>query len=316
MNRIVAATVAILLACASARAEKSVSQWIADLAVKDQGNFTCNTASSALTHKGEEAVPALADALRNENERVRYYAVRCLGQINTKTARSALIDAFFNGKDDVREQAAYALTWKPARDAEQVYIAVLGGHNEWRVRSAIKALGEIRSAKAAPYLTRIRDNPPGWHSYYAVVVALRKIESREFSSDIQGALDFLRKAKYSRRVNGQRLSDSASIIKQNIRETVPDVFDIFLWVTKGSESPATPNAKTILHEAGPLAYPVVRIGLNDPDLNVSRDTKALVEEFKRNEMLGGDLQQDGATTGSQPIRSETNPTSPTAGSRR
>ncbi len=285
MKTSIAATVAILIACTSVHAEKTVSQLIDDLAVQDQGNNTCNTACGILTRKGDEAVPPLRDALRNENERSRYYAVRCLGQINTKTARSALIDAFSSGMDDVRDHAAYALTWTPEQDAEPVYIAFLDSHDEWHVRNAIKALGEIRSEAAVPHLAQIRDKPKGWYSYYAAFVALRKIDRHEPSPQIRGALDFLRQAKYSRQPDAQRLASSANTIRENVQSLLPDVFDIFLWATKGNESDATPNATTILHDAGHLAFPVIKIGLNDPDENVSRKTKKLVEQFGWNEEM-------------------------------
>ncbi len=294
--------VAVLFACASAvYAEKTIPHLIGDLAVQDPGNNTCNTACGILVGRGDPAVPALRGALRNKNERIRYYAVRCLGQINTQSARSALISAFSHGANDVREHAAYALTWNPARDAEEIYIEFLRGHDEWHVRHAIQALGQIRSSKAVPHLARIRDNPPCWHTYYTTIVALRKIESREFSPEIQTALDFLRQAKFSRDIDVQRLNDSAVIIGRNLQATVVDVFNLFLWVTKGNESPATPNAKTILHQAGPLAFPVIRIGLKDPDQNVSRKTQQLVEEFGWGEKLRGNPQPGGPTNGSLPV---------------
>ncbi len=300
--KVTATTAALLImACtALAIAEKDVPQLVADLAVQDQGNHTCNTACGILMRMGDDAVPALRDALTNENDRVRYYAVRCLGQINSKAARAALIDAFANGPEDVREHAAYALTWIPDRDAEQVYIAFLSGRDEWHVRHAIKALGDIRSEMALPHLSQLRDNPKGWYSYYAAFVAIRKIEAKEPSPEIQAALDFLRHAKYSPTVYMLRLASSADIIGRNLPSIAPDVFDIFLWVTKGNESQATPNAATIIRDAGPLAYPVVRIGLSDPDENVSRKTKQLVEQLGWKENLKQAGGADGAPAAGAP----------------
>ena len=201
------------------------------------------------------------------------------GRSTPKERAQDLIDVFSNGADDLREHAAYALTWNPEPDAEQVYIEFLSrGRDESHVRHAIKALGDIRSRKAVPSLTRIRDNPTGWHSHYVALVALRKINAQELPTETQGALDFLRRAKYSGDIDMQRLTASANIIRENLRTVLPDVFDLFLWVTKGNETTVTPNAKTILRDAGPLAFPTVRIGLKDPDENVNQRTRKLVEE--------------------------------------
>lgn len=294
MKRIVTVFVVLLIVCdAALSVEKTIPQLIGDLAVQDPGNNTCNTACGILVMKKDEAIPVLRNALRNENDRVRYYSVRCLGEINNPAARTALIDAFSNGVDDVREHAAYALTWHPGQDAEQVYIDSLSGRDKWHVRHAIQALGEIRSKKAVPRLIAIRDNPPGWDSYYVALVALRKIESKELSPEVQASLDFLRKAKYSQSVDVKKLLVSAETIKANLQTVLPDVFDIFLWVTKGNESKGEPNAKTILSGAGRLTHAYVAIGLRDEDENVSCKAKELVEELGWQAEYEKDLQQQG-----------------------
>lgn len=280
MRLFAVAVFGIFIACPAANcAERDFPQLIGDLAVKDRGNITCNTACVTLVAGKDEAVPALRDALRNDDDQIRYYAVRCLGQINTKAARSALIDAYSNGVSDIRKHSAYALMWNPERDAEEIYLGGLMEHDQWHVRNAIKALGEIKSEKAVPRLRQIRDNPPDWYTYYATIIALRKAESQELSPEVQTALDFMRQAKFSRDIDTQKLNDAANVIRKNLPNAMPDVFDIFLSVNKGTESKAEPNAKTILRDAGPNALSMVRIVLKDPDERVSRSTKLLVEEF-------------------------------------
>lgn len=272
--------------------EKDFPQLIGELAVKDKGNITCNTACVVLVAGKDEAVPALRDALRNDNDQTRYYAVQCLGQINTKAARSALIDAYSNGVSDVRKHAAYALTWTPEQDAEEIYLDGLMEHDQWHVRKSIKALGEIKSEKAVPPLRQIRDNPPDWYTYYATIIALRKIESQQLTPEVQTALTFMRQAKFSQDIDTQKLNDAANVIRQNLPNAMPDVFDIFLSINKGKQSKAEPNAKTILRDAGPLALPVVQIGVKDPDERVSRSTKLLVEEFGWDKLLQESLRKE------------------------
>ncbi len=255
--------------------QKSIPELIDSLGVEDRGNHTCSTACGILLMKKDEAVPYLQRALTNSNKRVRYYSVRTLGSIDTKRSREVLIRAFCNGLDDVREHAAYALTWHPHQDAEQVYIDFLGGKDQWHVWRAIKALGEIKSKSAIPHLAQIRDNPKGWRFYYAALVSLRKIESQELPQEVQDSLDFLRKAKYSHKVNAAKLATSVKIIKANLETVLPDVFEIYLLTTRG-ESKVEPNSRTILRDSGELAHPYVKIALRDEDENMSRKARQLV----------------------------------------
>lgn len=264
--------------------EKPIPELIDDLGVVDGGNCTRNTASGILRRRKDEAVPFLAEALSNPNERIRYSSVRCLGQINTEESRNALIKAFSNGMDDVRNHAGYALTWHPHPDAQQVYIGLLGS-DDWHYMSyAIHALGDIKSKKAIPFLKKIRDNLEApkqhlWRFYYASCVALRKIEDKELSQQLQGALALLKKAKHSSDIDKQELSSAVKLIKENFEEALPDVFNIFHWQPKNAFSYIDPNCKTILRDAGELAYPYIRLGLRDKDHILRRRTRDLVKEL-------------------------------------
>jgi len=293
----------VLALCSPSFAQdKTMPELIKDLAVQDKGNNTCNTACRILTMKKDEAVPYLEKALEDPNERVQYYAVRCLGSIATEKSRESLIRAFSEGKADVRQHAAYALTWHPHQEAEDVYIEFLEGQDRWHVRHAVQALGEIRSQKALPHLKFIRDNPEGWHFYYTALVAIRKIESRELPKKVSDALQFIRTAKYSSSVDEKQLSASEVIVKDNIESALPDIMDIFLWATKGNESKVEPNSKTILRDAGKLAYPYIRIGLRDKDENVSRKAERLVTELGWESEFRKDLQQDAPANAGKPRR--------------
>ena len=290
MKRSVPIVVVVLLPAVAIGTDKSIPELIQDLGVQDAGNHTCNTACGILVKMKDEAVPHLQGALRNPKPRVRYYAVRCLGDINTAESRRVLLDALSTGTDDVREQAAYALAWHPHPDAEQAYISFLSGANRWHVRYAVKALGEIKSQRAMPDLTAIRDNPESWHFYYAAIVAIRKIESKELPQAVSDALESMRKAKYCTSVGKKQLSESVATIKADLDRALPDVFDVFLWTTKGTESSKIePNAETILRDAGKAAYPYIRIALKDGDHDIRRRTRALVKKLGLEDEFKEDL---------------------------
>ncbi len=262
-----------------ALADKSIPELILDLGVQDRGNHTCNTAAGILVQKGDEAVPHLEKAITNPDDRVQHYAIRSLGHINTASSRKVLIAAFASDSSTIRHRSAYALAWNPHPDAEDVYIAFLSHSERFYVRYAIKALGEIKSKKALLSLKDIVAEPNGWHDYYASLCSIRKIENNELPQELSDALEFLRKSKYAKSVDESQLVRSVGIIKANLAAALPDVFNVFLWVTKGKESKREPNAKTILRDAGETAYPYIKIGLNDPDYNINRKTKSLVEEL-------------------------------------
>ena len=299
MKKVIEIGLVLLVLCNSSFAEeKTMDQLINDLGVQDKGNHTYNTACTILMRKKGEAVPYLRKALTDPNERIRYYSVRTLGRINTRESREALITAFSDGVDDVREHAAYVLTWHPHTDAEEVYIDSLESQDKWHVRDAIRALGKIKSQKALPHLKSIRDNPEGWHFYYKALTAIRKIKAKELPGEVSDALQILRKAKYSRTVDERQLSAAETTIKGNIEIALPDIMNIYLWrLFKGNESKVEPNSKTILRDASKLAYPYIRIGLKDKDENVSRKVKGLITELGWELELKKDLQQDAEPEG-------------------
>src|SRR5216117_3210914 len=103
----------------------------------------------------------------------------------------------------------------------------------WHRRAMIVALGAIHSGRAAPLLTAMRDTVAGWHDYYATVVALRHIGSRELNSTLRSALDSLRSAKYRADFDSLRLVAAAKTVAAHLNVAMPDVFDIVLWAGKG-----------------------------------------------------------------------------------
>ena len=277
----------VLLACAvflatigaAVSAEKPIPELINDLGVEEKGNSTCNTACGILMTKKDEAVPYLEEALTNPNERIRYYAVRALGQIDTDASRHVLIRAFFEASEDVRPHAGYALTWHPHPGAEQVYIELLTEKDPWHAWHAVEALGTIRSQKAVQNLQEIEENPESWRFYYTAVVALRKITDQGLSQEVADALAFLREAKYASDIDEKKLNASAAVIRSNIEAVLPDVLELYLWVAKGNESGREPNAVTLIRDGGERAYPYIAIGLRDPDFNVRYKFVELVESL-------------------------------------
>ena len=273
--------VCFVLAISVSAAEKTIPQLINDLKVKDKGNHTCNGAVFMLVRKGDKAVPYLQKAISNPDKQTRHYAVLCLGHINTQKARKALINAFFNGPQGMRSKSAYALAWHPDKDAENIYIASLADNkNEFYTSYMLNALGKIKSTKALPKLKAIIAKPRGWRLYYSAFRAIREIEGKTPSKELNDAVIFMQRAQYMHSPpNKQRLEKSADLIRENMDSVLPDLFNSYMAAIKGNRFYRDPDVITLLDDAGRKAYPYIKIGLNDPDDNVRWKTEALLKEL-------------------------------------
>ncbi len=260
--------------------EKPIPALIRELGVESEGNAVCNGAYAELVKKKDEAVPYLEPALQNqESEKIRYYAARCLGEINTSASRNLLIKAFDSEFWDVRCHVAMVLNWHPHNDAEQIYLDTLSDPDVYSKRSAINAAGEIRSKSAGPILKRIVERPDGWNIHYAAICALRKIEAKEHFPELEEALKFLKWAKFHGPVNLHRLNAAVGLIEKNIAETMPDVIDIYLYITKANETKVTPDSASIALKFKKIARKYISICATDKDVNISSRIKPLAKNF-------------------------------------
>ena len=104
----------------------------------------------------EDEVPALIQALQNENKDVRVNAVVTLGQIESEDVVPVLIEALQDQDEWVRVNAAWTLgqRGKSASKAVPILIKALQDQDEWVRYHAAMALGEIgeSASKAVPAL--------------------------------------------------------------------------------------------------------------------------------------------------------------------
>ncbi len=243
---------------------KSIPELIQDLGVNDEGNHTCNTASALLITRKDEAVPYLDSALSSPNKKICTRAVNVLGSINTKKSRAVLIRAYPKLDEDLRGYIAYILAFWPNKDAEAVYIRALSQKNPWHYQVCIiRAMGEVKSREALPNLREIIAKPNGWDEYYTALCSVRKIKGKELPPKLSEALELLKKAKYNASVNKEQLKSSGKVIMANINLVLPDLLNIYLYVTKGNITDFEPNAKTLLRDAGDAAYPYFAIALKN-----------------------------------------------------
>lgn len=260
--------------------EKTIPQLINNLGVRDRGSHTANTAFYILVKKGNEAIPFLKKAISSTDKRISSHAIRCLGDINSKKSRKLLINAFAHASGKKRSAIAYYLAWRPNKDAEEIYMASLNDKVPHHFYRHIYALGEIKSVKALPKLKAITVKPKGWQLYYAAFCAVREIEDKSPSRELEDAVIFMRRAQYMHYPpNKQRLKKSADLIRENIDLVLPDLFNAYLAIVKGSRFYRTPDVITLLDDSGRKAYPYIKIGLNDPDDNIKRKTESLLKEL-------------------------------------
>jgi len=279
-------TIFFIFVISAPAANKTIPQLINDLGVKDRGSHTCNTAAGILVQKYDESVPYLEKALSNPNKQIRESAIRCLCDINSKKSRKILIDIFPNVSNEMCSVLAYYLAWHPTKDAEEIYIASLNDKTPHHLYRFIYALGKIKSVKALPNLKAIISTPKGWRLYYTAFCAVREIENKNLTKELADAIVFMRNAQYSYfNVNKEQLSRSVALIKKNIISVLPDIFNAYLFVTKGNRLDRDPSVATLLADAGKDAYPYILIGLNDPDNNIKRKTESLLKKLEISKKL-------------------------------
>ena len=126
----------------------------------------------------EDEIPALIQALQNEDKDVRVNAVVTLGQIESEDVVSVLMEALQDQDEWVRVNAAWTLGQRGERavDAVPILIRALRDQDEWVRYHAAMALGEIGegASNAVPALMHaLRDQDKHVRRY--AVGALGKI---------------------------------------------------------------------------------------------------------------------------------------------
>jgi HEAT repeat protein len=148
---------------AAGSANGDAGKWIPPLRAADvPARRRASDALGLLGPAAREALPALAQALRDADEPVRLNAAYALGEIG-EPAVPALTDALRAGPEDARRAAGYGL----AAAGEPAVEALLGmaGDGEEQVRlAAVDALGDLgrTAAPAVPVLARALRDESEW----------------------------------------------------------------------------------------------------------------------------------------------------------
>ena len=120
----------------------------------------------------EDEIPALIQALQNEDKDVRVNAVVTLGQIESEDVVSVLMEALQDQDEWVRVNAAWTLGQRGERavDAVPILIRALRDQDEWVRYHAAMALGEIGegASNAVPALMHALRDQDKYVRRYAV----------------------------------------------------------------------------------------------------------------------------------------------------
>ena len=161
------------------RVSDAVAQRVAARAVQRylHSSMTRQFTRPALQALGRHAVPHLAKALQDENERVRSAACRVLGEIGDPQAIPHLLQALHDEDRDVREAACLALG--RIGDPQAIPHLLQALHDEDRAvrRAACLALGRIGDPQAIPPLIQALQNE-GYEVREAACEALWRISRR------------------------------------------------------------------------------------------------------------------------------------------
>ncbi len=128
---------------------------ILDAAIRNNENADLrNGAMEAMVSFSKKAIPYLTRLLRDRDEEVRNFSAVMLGNIANREAVSALILSLRDIDANVRHSAAEALGRIGDRSALFPILELLN-QDFWVQYPAIVALGEMRDARAVPYLINL-----------------------------------------------------------------------------------------------------------------------------------------------------------------
>ncbi len=130
----------------------------------------------ALAKVSAPAVPALIEALKGGDWRVRLASAEALGKIQDPQAVPALIEALKDSDSDVRYYSAWVLGKIGDPQAVPALIETL---KDWRVRTAsAKALGKIGDPQALPALQQALQTERETNVRSAIEQAIKKVQRR------------------------------------------------------------------------------------------------------------------------------------------
>ncbi len=118
-----------------------------------------NSAIECLTVIGQPAIPAITEALQDQNKDARIAAANVLGAIRHHDACDALIHALHDPHINVRYAAVEALSKIPSQQSVLPLTQILEQGEDWLKLPAISALGHIGDFRATPYLIKIAEQP-------------------------------------------------------------------------------------------------------------------------------------------------------------
>ena len=125
----------------------------------------CLNARRALEEKGQDAVPPLAEALKNGKDMAPMHAAKALGKIGGAVAVQALVGALNNDDSGVRWAAAEALIARDHEAVKPVLRALIANNNSQFVREgAHQVFSDIEEepmkSVLAPVVKALEDGVP------------------------------------------------------------------------------------------------------------------------------------------------------------
>lgn len=131
-------------------------------ALEDPFRFLPARIAEVLISFGEEAVPAMLDALPNLPLQSKVYLIQMLGSISDGRIPSALMKELYAAEAEVRAAAVEALGEQEYQSASEAMTLLLKD-KEWKVRSkAARTLGFIGSMQAIPSLQEMLKDEEWW----------------------------------------------------------------------------------------------------------------------------------------------------------
>lgn len=233
-------------------------------AMRDEEQQVRWAAAQALRKIGPPTVPALLQALRDESTRVAQAMVEALGEIGDPEAVPALLEMLRHESTWMRHAAVKALGEIGDPQAAPALLEMLRNRDEYIRREAAKALGKIGDPRAAPALLemlRNRDEYVRWEA----AKALNQIGPPAVSALLEALRD------KDANVRQAAVEGMVKIGPQAVPALCKVLRDESEWVRQAAEQ--------ALGKIGPPTVPALLEALWDKDENVRRVAAELLAKI-------------------------------------
>lgn len=177
--------------------DERIALLIDGMQVEDKGAMTANSCQHAISRFGDTAIPLISNAIARSSEpTTTLRLIASLRLIHTDKATELLLQLYDSEREELRNNAAYALIHKPFRPAaKQAYVDMLRRH--LRAQEACQACLQFQWKDTIPVLNELIARPANLRELSFTIPARRALEGNPIPQGLIDAKQKILSAGYS-----------------------------------------------------------------------------------------------------------------------